>query len=143
MGALAHTWPAPRGLGCRHGARSRRLRGLQPRPPCLCRHARLRRVHAVLFVSPLVAVLGAPLHAGGTVWGPVSRIEGQPRWWCHAARAAASRPLLVALHPPAWRRRKGRTGLSPGHAGGGGESIGTHPTTPLPAAPGAASIARL
>ena len=38
-GAFARAWRAPGGLGRRHGAGPRRLRGLQPRPQRLRRHA--------------------------------------------------------------------------------------------------------
>ena len=66
----------------------------------LRRHTRLRRVHAVPFVSPRAAVLGAPLHAGRTGWGSVLRTHGYPLPRCHAAHAPATYPLPVALHPP-------------------------------------------
>ena len=90
-----------------------RLCGLQPCLQRLRRHVRLRRVHAVPFVSPLAAVLGAPLHAGGKGQGPVSCTQGHPRRRCHAARASASYPLPVALHPPTRQGLKGPQGLLP------------------------------
>ena len=108
-----HAWRASHSLGRRHGAGPRRLRKLQPRLQRLCHRARLRCVSAVPFVSPLAAVLGALLHAGGTGWGPVSCTQGHPRRWYHTARTIASCPLLVALHPPARQALKGPHGLQP------------------------------
>ena len=104
---------APCGLGRHHGAGPGRLRGLQPRPQRSRRHARLSRVHVVPFVNLLAAVLGAPLHAGGTGRGPVLRTQGHPRRRCHAARAPASCPMPVTLHPPARQALKGPQGLLP------------------------------
>ena len=113
MGAFVRAWRAQRGLGRRHGASPGCLRGQQPRTERLRRHARLRRVHAVPFASPLAAVLGAPLHAGGIRWGPVSRTQGHPRRRCRAACAPASYPLPVALHPPARQALTGPQWLPP------------------------------
>ena len=138
-----HPWQAPRGLGRRRGASPRRLRGLQPRLQRSRRHARLCRDHAVPFMSPLATMLGAPLYAGGTWRGPVSRTHGHSQQRCHAARAPASCPLPVALHPPARQALKGPQGLQPwSYWGGAHNPIGTHLAALLLAAPGAASIAR-
>ena len=79
-GTFARVWRAHGAHGA-HGAYKAgpgRLRGLQPRPQRLRRHARLSRVHAVPFGCPLAAMLGAALQAGGTGQGPVSRTQGQP-----------------------------------------------------------------
>ena len=104
----------------------------------------LHRVHAVPFVSPLAAVLGAPLHAGGRGRGSVSLgvAHTEP---LAAAVPCGPRPRLLPLAGRAAPAGAANVERGAGAAApvppGAGNPIGTHLAAPLPAAPGAASIA--